>query len=108
LQVLARLLREEVRDPRVGFVTLTGIDMSPDLKHAHVFISTLDDRPEEVLQALQHAAPFLRRLLGRVAKLRFTPELKFSVDESMAGGFRVDRILEELSAPPEDEPERER
>lgn len=102
------MLREELRDPRVGFVTLTGIDMSPDLKHAHVYVSTLDERPEEVLRALRHAAPFLRHSLARESKLRFTPELRFSVDESVAGGFRVERLLEGLVVPDDEEPEGER
>lgn len=99
---IARLLREEVRDPRIGFVTLTDVEMSPDLRHARVFVSILDADGPASLAALQHAAPFLRRALAHRAGLRFTPELRFVIDESIDGGFRVDKLLEEVRASDEE------
>jgi ribosome-binding factor A len=95
-QVLARLLREELRDPRIGFVTVTDVTLSPDLRQARVFVSTLDEDPTECLRALAGARPFLRRMLARESALRFTPELRFEIDESVAGGFRIERILEDV------------
>jgi len=109
--VLARLLREELRDPRVGFVTVTEVTMSPDLRHARVWVSILGSDPADALTALGRALPFLRRALAREARLRFTPELHFALDESIAGGDRVERILQGLSdddAPPASDPPSER
>jgi ribosome-binding factor A len=94
---LARLLREEVRDPRIGFVTLTGVDLSPDLRHARVYVTILGQDREQALAALAGATPFLRRALARSAGLRFTPRLDFKHDASLDAGLRVDRILDELS-----------
>jgi ribosome-binding factor A len=102
---LARLLREEVRDPRVGFVTLTGVDLSPDLKHARVYVTTMAEERESVLAALERAAPFLRRSLARQRNLRFTPQLRFMIDDSVATGFRIEELLREIGgkAEPEDD-----
>jgi ribosome-binding factor A len=93
---LARLLREEVRDPRVGFVTLTEVDLSPDLKHARVYVTTMAEEPESTLAALKRATPFLRRSLARHAKLRYTPQLRFMIDKSVGTGFRVEELLQEI------------
>ena len=95
-QALARLIAEQLRDPRVGFVTVTEVQLSPDLKHARVYVSCMQDDPDGALDALNHAAGFLRRGLAREAGLRFTPELRFQTDESVMGGYRMERILEEL------------
>ncbi len=99
-EILARLLREEVRDPRIGFVTLTGVKMSPDLKHARVFFSALGGAAPRAAagKALAHASPFLRRELAREARLRYTPEIHFEEDPSVESGFRVDALLREIAA----------
>lgn len=94
---LAKLIREDLRDPRVGFVTLTGVDVSKDLRHAKVFISVLGDSLEETLAALTHATPFLKRELGRRAGLKYTPSLKFVEDRSIRGAQRVEDLLGEIS-----------
>jgi ribosome-binding factor A len=99
---LSRLIREELRDPRLGFVTITDVDVSSDLKHARVYISTLEG-DDSSIEALTSATPFLRRALARSAQLRFTPELRFYLDEARTQGIRVEQILDELSIPPEDE-----
>jgi ribosome-binding factor A len=93
---LARLLSEEVRDPGVGFVTITGVDLSPDMRNARVHVSALGQSEETVLRALRRATPFLRRGLARRAGLRFTPELRFAIDPSVEQGSRVDRLLREI------------
>lgn len=99
LEVLARAVREEVRDPRVrGLVTLTGVKVSQDLKHARVFVSTLgaEEEREAAVEALNHAAPFLRRIVASRARLRHTPELRFVGDATLETGARVERILADL------------
>ncbi len=99
-EILARLLREEVRDPRIGFVTLTDVKMSPDLKHARVYFSVLGGAAPraEAGKALAHAAPFLRRALARETRLRYAPEIHFEADPSLDSGFRVDALLREIAA----------
>ncbi len=100
---LARLLREELRDPAVGFVTLTDVVLSPDLRHARVYVSVLGDE-EQALEALDRARSFLRHGLAREGRLRYTPELRFEIDRSTTTGLRVDRLLAGASDdPPEDD-----
>lgn len=94
--VLARLVREELRDPRVGFVTITEVKVSPDLRHARVYVSRLGDPAERdaSVSALNAATAFLRREIARRARLRRTPDLLFVEDEALASGFRVDDLLD--------------
>jgi len=101
--VLVELIRE-VRDPRVGFVTLTGVELSPDLKQARVFVSRLGSEAERAsaVEGLNHAATFLRRALADRARLRFTPGLRFVSDATLERGSRVEAILQEIHT--EDEP----
>lgn len=95
-RILADLVRE-AGDPRLGFVTVTAVRLTPDLKCARVFFTSLDDvdRPG-TLRVLGRAAAFLRRELARRAGLRFTPELRFEYDAAVEGGLRIERILGEL------------
>jgi ribosome-binding factor A len=101
---LARVLREEVRDPDLGFVTLTDVRLSPDLRSARVFVSTLEQDEEATLGALGRATPFLRRALARSADLRFTPKLRFEFDRSLATGSRVESLLQELRPRDDEKP----
>jgi ribosome-binding factor A len=94
---LARLLREEMRDPRIGFVTLTDVVLSPDLKHARVYFTTMSEERETVLGALRRATPFLRRSLAKHCNFRFTPQLRFAIDEAFVSGLRVDRLLQKIA-----------
>jgi ribosome-binding factor A len=106
LQVaLAELLLRDVKDPRVRLVTVTGVDMSPDLKHARVFVSALGDGEARTrsLAGLASARTYLQSHAGRRIGLRFTPELRFELDPSFAAGERVEQLLRELhpaGAPP--------
>jgi ribosome-binding factor A len=97
---LARLLREEVADPRLSLLTLTRVDVAPDLSHALVFWSALDpggERPLEPVEAgLESAAPFLRSRLAASLSLRRTPELRFRHDASLALGSRTLAVLREI------------
>ena len=96
---LARALREDVRDPLLGFVTLTAVRLAPDLRSARVYVSVLDRDADRTLAALRRAGPFLRRVLAQRAGLRFTPELRFVFDPSLATGSRIDELLREELRP---------
>ena len=81
---LSDLLRREVRDPRVGMVTLTSVDVSPDLSHAKVFFTLLEkEKKDETTKGLQRAASFLRSQLSHRMSMYTTPELRFVYDESI-------------------------
>ena len=100
---LAQLLAREVHDPGVGFVTLTRTQVSPDLHLARVYYTALGDAPARAAseRALERAAPFLRRQLGKRLKLKRTPELRFVYDDSIAGQDRIEQLLSELGVPHE-------
>lgn len=94
---LAELIRMEVKDPRVGMVTLTDVDVTADYAHAKVFFTRLG--PEQALheteQALQHAAGFLRTQLSHRLRLRTVPQLHFVYDASVERGMRLSRLIDE-------------
>jgi len=96
---LATLLAREVHDPGIGFVTLTRVQVSPDLQLARVFYTALGDDKTRAAsrKALERAAPFLRRQIGARLRLKRTPELTFIYDDSIAGQDRIERILNELN-----------
>jgi ribosome-binding factor A len=102
---LAELLSRGVKDPGVGFVTITHVKVSPDLQLARVFYTSLGDEKarRETERALGRATPFLRRQLGDRLSLRRVPVLEFKYDRSVDHQDRVERILQELNAdrPPE-------
>jgi ribosome-binding factor A len=95
---LATLLAREIHDPGIGFVTITRVQISPDLQLARVFYTALgDDKTRgNSARALDRAAPFMRRQIGSRLRLKRTPELKFIYDESIAGQDRIEQILNEL------------
>ncbi|SCZ49409.1 30S ribosome-binding factor RbfA [Thiohalomonas denitrificans] len=94
---LAELIQREVNDPRIGFVTISGVEVSRDLEHAKVFVSLLDQQgdAEQSLQALTHAAGFLRRELGRRMSTRTVPRLRFVLDTSIQEGSRLSSLIDE-------------
>jgi ribosome-binding factor A len=99
---VARLLREEATDPRIRLVTLTRVDVAPDLSHAVLFYSAMtadaEDASalEQVAQGLHSAAAFLRRRAARALPLKRMPELRFRYDPSLALGTRTLELLREL------------
>ncbi len=97
-EILSELVHKQLKDPRLGFVTLTGVDMTRDLRTARVYISVMGDEAarEETLQALTHAVPYLRRELGRRIRLRLVPELLFAYDDSIERGSRINQLLDGL------------
>src|SRR5262245_57712230 len=97
---LADLLSRVVHDPGIGFVTLTRVQVTPDLQVARVHYTSLGDDASRrtTEQALVRAAPFLRRQIGGRLRLRRVPELKFLYDDSIAGQDRIERLLSDLRA----------
>ena len=97
---LSDLIRREVRDPRVGMITLTSVDVSPDLTHAKVFFTLLTkEKVAETTHALQRAAGFLRSQLAHRMKMYTTPELRFVYDESVERGDRLSRLIDSALRP---------
>ena len=97
---LATLLSREVHDPGIGFLTITKVQVSPDLQLARVSYTVLGDEKARAAsaRALERAAPFLRRQLGARLRLRRAPELRFTYDEAVAGQDRIEQILNEIHA----------
>ena len=99
---LGELLARRVNDPGVGFVTLTRVQVTPDLQHARVYFTTLgdDNQREQSRHALERATPFLRRQIGQRLTLKRTPRLTFHFDESIGHQERVEQLLQELQISP--------
>jgi len=110
-QELMDLLQREMKDPRLGFATITRVETARDLGHARVWVSVLGSEieRERTMAALQVATPWLRRKLGERLSLRHVPELTVREDDSIASGDRVLQIIQELSGeatePQPDDPE---
>lgn len=100
---IAQLLRTQVRDPRVGSASVTGVDVSGDLAVAKVYVRLLGSEAEraECLEGLHATAPFLRRTLGRGLHVRRVPELRFQEDRSLEHAQRIESILSEVLPPEE-------
>ena len=96
---LAELIRTEVRDPRVGMVTLTGVDVSRDQSHAKVFFTVLGADPRDATEGLRHAAGFLRSELAHRLTTRSVPELHFEHDTSVERGIHLTRLIDEAVKP---------
>lgn len=92
---VARLLQTELHDTRLGFVTVTGVSMSGDLKHARVFVSMLQEGParEQAMEALKASRGFIRRRLGQTLRLRYTPEIAFRLDTSIEYGSHIEELI---------------
>lgn len=95
-EVVARVILEDVKDPRVEFVTVTGVVMSPDRLHANVFVTAHGgpDRYREALAGLESAKGRVRRALGRAVRMKFVPDLHFALDTSVDEAARINRLLQ--------------
>jgi ribosome-binding factor A len=92
---LSELLQRELRDPRVGMITITSVDVSPDMSHARLFFTLLEkDKLEDTLSGLKRSAGFLRSQLAKRIKMYTTPELRFEYDESVERGDRLSRLID--------------
>ena len=94
---ISNMVRTDLHDPAIGFVTITQVSMSHDLRTARVYFSCLggEEEFERVREGFDRAAGFLRREVGRRCKLRYAPELHFFPDHSAETGARIERILRE-------------
>jgi ribosome-binding factor A len=101
---VAELLLKEIKDPRIGMITVTAVRVSPDLRHARVFFSVLGDADQRrrSLAGLESATGFLRSRLGRELQLRVVPEIVFEFDPSLAEAERVSQLLRDV--PTDEEP----
>ena len=97
---LSELIRLELRDPRVGMITITSVDVSPDMSHAKVFFTMLEkDKLEDTLHGLKRSAGFLRSQLAKRIKMYTTPELRFTYDESVERGDHLSRLIDSTKVP---------
>lgn len=100
---ISTVLRTQVQDPRVLGVTVTGVEVSPDLTFARVWVRLPGEEParDNALEGLAAAAPYVRRQLGGELRLRRVPELDFRQDRTLEQATRIERILEEVRPPEE-------
>ena len=100
-QEVSLLISRNMKDRRIGFVTVTGVHMSPDLRHAKIFISTMQGSQggkEETLEILNRASGWFRRELGHKIRVKFLPDIVFLSDLSRDYGENIDRLIDEIHA----------
>lgn len=96
-QEVADIIQYRLKDPRVGFVTVTDVTISDDLKHGSIYISILNKEAcDETLKALNASAGFVRSEIGKRVRLRYTPQLVFHLDEVVEEGAKIDRLLNKI------------
>lgn len=98
VQYISEILRREMKDPRIGFVTITDAEVSPDLRHARIYFSVLGtaEEREETGKALDRAAGFIRSEFAKRAQLRYVPDLRFVFDTSVDRGAQLGALLEQV------------
>jgi len=106
---LVEVLRHDLKNVDMGFASITGVDVSPDLHFARVYVSGLnEEQTRDAVEQLQHARGAARRFLGQRIRLRYTPELDFRYDDTAMRASRIESILQDVAEPePEPEPEDE-
>jgi ribosome-binding factor A len=102
--VLSEAIAKDLKDPRVGFVTVTSVKTSPDLRHARVYVSVLGDEPEREssLEGLRSAHGYLQGEIARQLTLKHTPALTFEYDGSIDRGMRISELLDTTARPEPD------
>ena len=92
------MLMHGVKDPRVALVTVTGVDVTRDLRLARVYYTVTGDEQERLAAAsgLQSSAAYIRRQLGQIMRLRYVPELRFETDQAVESGRRIDELLRQV------------
>ncbi len=98
---LSDILFSELKDPNVGMVTITEVQVTPDYAHAKVFFTLLDDNPDKVkktLDSLRHASGFIRTQLGKRLHIHTLPQLSFVYDHSIAQGIALSHLIDEANA----------
>ncbi len=97
---ISNLLINGIKDPRIGFVTLVKVELTNDLKHAKIYVSVLGNEEEknQTIEGLMSASGFIRKELGRTLKLRYIPELRFKIDDSLDYSSKINKILSEIKS----------
>lgn len=95
LEQVGEIIHDKIKDPRVGFVTVTDAEVTPDLRHATVFLSTIKGgkQRERSLQALEHAKGYIRTELGRRLRMKYLPEIELAFDTSVEEAERIERLI---------------
>lgn len=95
---ISRILHDEIKDPRIGFITVTKVELTSDLQHAKIFYSILgdEDKKKEAQQGLKSANKYMRRILGENLKLRYTPEIVFKLDTSIDYNIHIGKIFDKI------------
>jgi ribosome-binding factor A len=96
---IADILMTRVKDPRIGFATVTSVKLSSDLRNAKVYVSFLESEPERSFKGLDAARAFIRSELGRRLKLRFVPEISFHEDHTAEEAEKIFKMMDELKEP---------
>lgn len=95
---ISRILQEDLKDPRIGFVTITRIDLTGDLRHAKIYFSILggEENQKAGAKGIQSAAGFIRKLIGERLKLKYVPELSFKLDRSLEYSINLEKTFERI------------
>jgi ribosome-binding factor A len=95
---LAEILRRHVKDPRLRLVTITSVDVSPDLRQAKIYFATTgdDEKIKRVLAGFEKARPYIKKLLGQELGLRYMPEIRFYYDDSLDYGARMEELFRSI------------
>lgn len=95
---LSQLIQKEIKDPRIGFITVTGVDVTNDLSQAKVYLSVMGDeeQKEQTIKTLEKTSGFLRSEIGKRIRLRHIPELLFKIDSSIEYGSHIEKLLGEI------------
>src|SRR5262252_6898119 len=96
---LSEIIEREIQDPRIGLTTVTAVKVTPDLRHARIFVTVLGDdaQRKKALEGLRSAASFVRRSLSkRLHHMRRIPELSFDYDEAVEKGMRIEQLLDQI------------
>ncbi len=101
---VSMMIFRDMKDRRIGFVTVTGVQMSPDLRHARIYVSLMgsEEEKKESLAALNHATGWIRHELGQRIRMKFLPDIAFSTDTSQDYGEHIDKLIDEIHEHHED------
>lgn len=98
-EYISTIIQEDLKDPRIGFITITRIEVTPDIRNAKVFFSILGEKEEKerAVEGLNSAAGFIRKLLGMRLRIKFTPELIFRLDESAEYSLHLKELFDKIN-----------
>ncbi|NLM21458.1 MAG: 30S ribosome-binding factor RbfA [Peptococcaceae bacterium] len=99
-QEVSRIIREDIKDPRLGFVTVTDVEVSDDLRYAKIFVSIMGNQDEvkNSMDVLARATGYVRTEIGKIVRLRHVPEITFKFDQSIEYGAHISKLLREVGA----------